>query len=503
MPHFKFFKKKNTHNTLGRMNNNNNTTTAATNTTTTSHDGINAGGLPTNIDVRSVGKNDGKEKKNWKNILLRLHQTILSDTTICCSIRKNQRKRNKNINSQDVNNVCMDDEIKMDHVNDDDKENNLNNENNNLVKEIIINDNNIDDNIIEEDSRDLDIESSSKSINIDQIQSIKQDFSENLVKKPSSRFISISNTKNIDSLNISRDDEFDLYDKSKMTLIEKCATIPRRSSETEVLIKKGRFTIIREANNNNYSISRSGESNKSLPSSYSSCSSSCSSLPVSLFESPDFFKGSTKIRKNNDHLLLTSFHSNSPLSSISPYFSNSQMCSSPLSSSFTFHSENNNKNPRRASDSVAHHYKISSQHDNISNNKQLSIIPLQRSHIIHQHSPTSSPHTSPNTTPTSTLVSPLSKSFSSTSTIIKPNNTQSNTHSNQSNRDSNSYPDTPHSTTSTISTTTSIVSTPSGRIFELEGSYFPNNSVSPSSSGSNNNNLSSKRRRKFIIETFE
>ncbi|CAG8654540.1 12284_t:CDS:2 [Rhizophagus irregularis] len=294
------------------------------------------------------------------------------------------------------------------------------------------------------DSRDLDIESSSKSINIDQIQSIKQDNSENLVKKPSSRFISISNTKNIDSLNISRDDEFDLYDKSKMTLIEKCATIPRRSSETEVLIKKGRFTIIREANNNNYSISRSGES-------------------------------STKIRKNTDHLLLTSFHSNSPLSSNSPYFSNSQMCSSPLSSSFTFHSENNNKNPRRASDSVAHHYKISSQHDNISNHKQLSIIPLQRSHIIHQHSPTSSPHTSPNTTPTSTLVSPLSKSFSSISTIIKPNNTQSNTHSNQSNR----------------------------RIFELEGSYFPNNSVSPSSSGSNNNNLSSKRRRKFIIETFE
>lgn len=500
MPHFKFIKKKNTHNTLGRMNNNNTTTAATNTTTTTSHDGINAGGLPTNIDVRSVRKNDGKEKKNWKNILLRLHQTILSDTTICCSIRKNQRKRNKNINSQDVinnvNNVCMDDEIKMDYVNDDDKENNLNNENNNIVKEIIDDNDNIMVKL-EEDSRDLVIESSSNSINIDQIQSIKQDNSENLVKKASSRFISISNTKNIDSPNISRDDEFDLNDKSKMTLLEKCATIPRRSSETEVLIKKGRFTVIREANNN-YSISRSYESNKSLPSSYSSCSSSCSSLPVSLFESPVSLKGSTKIRKNSDHLVLTSsIHSNSPLSSISPCFSNSQMCSSPLSSSFTFHSENINKNPRRASDSVAHHYKISSQHDNISNNKQLSIIPLQqRSHVIHQHSPTSSPHTSPNTTPTSTLVSPLSKSFSSTSTIIKPNNTQSN-------RDSNPYPDTPHSTTSTISTTTSIVSTHSGRIFELEGSYFPNNSVSPSSPVSNNNNLSSKRRRKFIIETCE
>jgi hypothetical protein len=400
--------------------------------------------------------------------------------------------------------VCMDDEIMMDYIND---ENNVINDNN-LNNVIKVTSETIDDDIKLVNSHDLDVKTSTtKSINIDQNQSIKEDNSENLVKKvntPPSRFISISNTKNI--INDSRDDEFDLNDKTKLTLIEKCATIPRRSSETEVLIKKGRFTIIREAENN-FTFSRTGENNKSLPSSYSSCSSSCSSLPVSLFESPDSLKGSIKIRKNIDPLILASIHSNSPLSSVSPYFSNTQICSSPLSSSFTFNSDNNNKNPRRASDSIAHHFR----HDNISNNKQLSIIHSQKSHVILKHSPTSSPHTSPNSTPTSTLVSPISKP---SSTIIKSNNTssisqsnntsstpQSNTQSNHhSNHDSNhSYPDTPHSTTSTISTTTSIVSAPSGRIFELEGSYFPNNSVSPSSPVSNN---SSKRRRKFIIETW-
>ncbi|RIA88743.1 hypothetical protein C1645_774149 [Glomus cerebriforme] len=394
-----------------------------------------------------------------------------------------------------------------------DEKNNLND---NVIQEEIIN----DDVINLKESRDP--EASNTSINLDQIHSKQKDNSENVIKKVNvhSRFISVSkntNTMNDDLLvDDSRDDEFDLIinDKTKTTLIEKCATIPRRSSETEVLVKKGRFTIIREADNK-FSTSRTGESNnnKSFPSSYSSyssttsqsCCSSCSSLPVSLFESSDSltFKGTTKIRKNNDQFTLAHIYSNSPLSSFSPYYSNSQMCSSPLSLSFASHSNYhfNNKNLRRASDSVAHHYNFSSQHDNTSYNNKQPTLPSQNSPIILQHnlsySPTSSPQISPDTTPTSTLISPISKSTSSTSTVIKPITQQ-----NQSNRDSTSFPDiphTPHSTTSTISTTTSIVSTPSGRIFELEGSYFPNNSVSPSSTGSNG----SKRRRKFIIETCE
>ncbi|CAI2170919.1 9667_t:CDS:2 [Funneliformis geosporum] len=383
MPHFNFFKKKNTQSRLSINGNFNNINTSTSL-------GLTVGDLPNNntiatvdVDVQKVRKN-GKRKKNWKNALI-----SLDDHATKCSVASSST-------------------IKSNQKNDSE----------NVAEKVHV---------------------------ISRFISTKADDSDILLQE--------------DSL----DEEFDNVenDKTKTTLIERYAIIPRRSSETEVLARKGRFTIIREADNNNNVSSRTGESRKSLSSSYSSCctisqsrSSSCSSLLVSLSDSPDspVFKGSIKIRSHEQ------------LSPISTYYSNSPIYSSPLSSNYYHY---NSKSPRRASDSFAHHQNNLVQFNNKSlpssypsHKPTLYILStsLPRQNFISQNttcsSPTSLPQLSP--APTPTLISSSLKQYPFT--------------------------------------------TPSGRKFELEGSYFPNNSTS--SSGSNNN-FGSKRRRQFIIETFE
>ncbi|CAG8528038.1 8510_t:CDS:2 [Funneliformis caledonium] len=445
MPHFNLFKKRNKKNILSLNSNCNNNIKSSTSL------GLTADDLPNNnfiavvdVGVQSVRKN-GKRKKNWKNALIRLHH-IWPSTTNCYSRKKRSSRNKKILRTTDKENITNTFDV-------------------------------IENNVYRATKSSI---TSSSTTEYDQ----KND-SENVVAKVhiTSRFISTK--ADVPLKEDFRDEEIDFVenDKTKTTLIERCATIPRRSSETEVLARKGRFTIIREGDNNNNVSSRTGEGYKSLSSSYSSCctisqsrSSSSSSLPVSLSELPDSpsFKGSIRIKSHEQ------------LSPISPYYLNSPICSSPLSSNYYYY---NSLSPRRASDSFAHHQ------SNLVyfNNKSL---PSSQSYPCYNKptlyiTPLPKPHSSPIPIPTPILVSSSLKQSPFTSTFNRPNSVNS--------RDSLSLPDTPYSSTSTT-TTTSIVSTPSGRKFELEGSYFSNNSTfSPGS----NNNFGPKRRRKFIVETFE